>query len=687
MTSTYLEPEEMEDFVKHHVQQQSGFNNVDRDEAFANLTQIWLELGFDRWNVEQRIKTANGHISQLYMQMQIEEREVLDSMKADLAAALTTIRELTSELGLPPYRYEGPPQLVVKFDHVTAEQKELEKRKETAMIELHRLKNIEERLCEQLDHVSIKVSLKVVPKVADLEQIKQNIHVMEKLVQTRLEKFRKLKFAITSAFDLLGETPKDEWTIRILEADEDPFVVLKENVNHTLETKRKNIEARRDQKQKYKNELEEKLVRLSKRLEKPSSYINQFTRHDLSNSWLEQLREELESLEAEKKSKLKELVESCRVDIAKLWEKMYFSQKQREAFHRYYSENYNEELLDDHERILKKLEEEYSQHANMFKGVDQWNGFFETYRVMDAEDKDPNRFKNNRGGALLKKQKEFKRVKVQLTQLENNLKADITEWEKDNEKEFQVDGVGFKKYIETQWAAVCESKDMERRYRNQKKKVDLAREMTFGTTPTKRGNFGSTLSLADTKRSRIDITAQSKFSRIPNIPPFRRPFAAPSRPGKEEEAPKESRLTKKSRRRSKSASNLLKPYGKVLSKVSARINTFRTPQPLKASSSRIPLAHRGVKTELKPSRKLFSEKMEDDNDDRICQPILEDKENDSNGTFEFESAENLAFGGPTSLKSAPQFDTDGPPLSYEEFGDNLGSRRHVRSSAYGFHEI
>ncbi len=75
------------------------------------------------------------------MQMQIEEREVLDTMKADLAAALTTIRELTSELGLPPYRYEGPPQLVVKFDHVTAEQKELEKRKETAMIELHRLKS------------------------------------------------------------------------------------------------------------------------------------------------------------------------------------------------------------------------------------------------------------------------------------------------------------------------------------------------------------------------------------------------------------------------------------------------------------------------------------------------------------------------------------------------------------------
>lgn len=87
---------------------------------------------------------------------------------------------------------------------------------------------------------------------------------MEKLAQTRLEKFRQLKLAINSAFELLGETPRDEWTIRILEADEDLFVVLKENVNHTLETKRKAIEARRDQKQKYKDELEEKIVRLAK---------------------------------------------------------------------------------------------------------------------------------------------------------------------------------------------------------------------------------------------------------------------------------------------------------------------------------------------------------------------------------------------------------------------------------------
>ena len=45
VTATYLEPEEMQEFVSHHVQLQNGFNNVERDEAFANLTQIWIELG------------------------------------------------------------------------------------------------------------------------------------------------------------------------------------------------------------------------------------------------------------------------------------------------------------------------------------------------------------------------------------------------------------------------------------------------------------------------------------------------------------------------------------------------------------------------------------------------------------------------------------------------------------------
>ena len=45
VTATFLEPDEMKEFVSENVQLQNGFNNIERDEAFANLSQIWIELG------------------------------------------------------------------------------------------------------------------------------------------------------------------------------------------------------------------------------------------------------------------------------------------------------------------------------------------------------------------------------------------------------------------------------------------------------------------------------------------------------------------------------------------------------------------------------------------------------------------------------------------------------------------
>ena len=100
-----------------------------------------LLLGFDREAIEQRIRTANKHVSQLFDQMQIEEQDVLETMKADLAKSFATIRELNEELGRPPFRYDGPPQLVAKAEIVQMELEKLERQKETAMIELHRLKS------------------------------------------------------------------------------------------------------------------------------------------------------------------------------------------------------------------------------------------------------------------------------------------------------------------------------------------------------------------------------------------------------------------------------------------------------------------------------------------------------------------------------------------------------------------
>ena len=107
----------------------------------------------------------------------------------------------------------------------------------------------------------------------------------------------------------------------------------------------------------------------------------------------------------------------------------------------------------------------------MFCGVDQWTELFQKYREMKAQEKDPNRFKNNRGGALLKQQKEMAALKKRLPKLEQDLIGDIQEWEKEHERVFLVDGVGFVGYIESQWAALSENDKIKKEERCKKSAV------------------------------------------------------------------------------------------------------------------------------------------------------------------------------------------------------------------------
>ena len=97
---------------------------------------------------------------------------------------------------------------------------------------------------------------------------------------------------------------------------------------------------------------------------------------------------------------------------------------------------------------------------------------------MRDREKDPNRFKNNgRGGGLLKQQKEMAALKKKLPILEQQLIDDIVEWEKEHERTFLVDGVGFIQYIQSQWAAISENERIEKTERSQKKRHQVAADM------------------------------------------------------------------------------------------------------------------------------------------------------------------------------------------------------------------
>ncbi|XP_016142726.1 protein regulator of cytokinesis 1-like [Sinocyclocheilus grahami] len=79
--------------------------------------------------------------------------------------------------------------------------------------------------------------------------------------------------------------------------------------------------------------------------------------------------------------------------------------------------------------------------------------------------------------------------------LEKKLKAEIEQWEHEQNREFQVNGQKFMQFVTDQWETYRLEKEREKQERQLKKSKQTEEDMVYGTvirTPTKRRFLGST---------------------------------------------------------------------------------------------------------------------------------------------------------------------------------------------------
>ncbi|MEQ2259843.1 carboxypeptidase C prc1, partial [Xenotaenia resolanae] len=107
---------------------------------------------------------------------------------------------------------------------------------------------------------------------------------------------------------------------------------------------------------------------------------------------------------------------------------------------------------------------------------------------------DPTRF-TNRGGNLLKEEKQRSELHKNLPKLEKKLKAQIDAWEGEQAQEFLVNNQKFLQYVAEQWELHRIEKEKEKLERHLKKSKQTEEDMLYGTavrTPTKRRFLGTT---------------------------------------------------------------------------------------------------------------------------------------------------------------------------------------------------
>ncbi len=285
------------------------------------------------------------------------------------------------------------------------------------------------------------------------KELEEALTVAQEQYDIRLSTIIDLCNSISQSWNILGTDEHEINTdvLKILRNNnlEDTTIGLKTNDIEML----KNLETKlNDEQHRRSNELEEiksQVNHLWEKLQEDETFIENFTSdfNGLTSIDLKEWNFELNRLNERKKDFIQVFIEDSREKISKLWEKLYFSSDETHVFKPFWSDTYNDELLELHEKEIKKLEEIYEDQKPILALI---ASLFEVEKEADDLEqsmKDPNRLLMKGKGydpkRLLREEQMRKRIAKRRPRIISELKIKLKEWEDESGVPFLVDGESF----------------------------------------------------------------------------------------------------------------------------------------------------------------------------------------------------------------------------------------------------
>uniref|UniRef100_H3DN66 Protein regulator of cytokinesis 1b n=1 Tax=Tetraodon nigroviridis TaxID=99883 RepID=H3DN66_TETNG len=465
------------------------------NKALYHLKDIWEEIGIPEDQRLQRTKcTVKNHVKGL-LDMMIQEEQSLKKLISSIQACRAEMETLYLELQLPVFEEEKGISMLQQEKNMRAQVEALMKEKANRMQRLKALLEQDQDLCDILCSMPYGIAADSVPSVEQLENFHQHIQNQNEEKARRHAEFTALKKQIILYMEELDHIPETSFEKDVVCEDEDSFCLSRENLT-SLKLLICHLEERKAENEATCESLREKIQQLWDRLKAPQEDREAFNEHMVTSKRrnLEALRSEVQRLEELKLLNIRSVIDAIRSEIAVLWEKCFFSTEQRKAFTPYFSEDFTEELLSQHDAEIQRVKQHYEDHRELYDGVHQWEENWRLFQELEKKATDPTRF-TNRGGNLLKEEKQRSELQKHLPKLEKKLKLEIEAWESEQGREFFVNGQKFLQYVEEQWELYRIEKEREKQERHLKKSKQTEEDMLYGTivrTPTKRRFLGTT---------------------------------------------------------------------------------------------------------------------------------------------------------------------------------------------------
>ncbi|XP_034489781.1 protein regulator of cytokinesis 1-like [Drosophila innubila] len=172
------------------------------------------------------------------------------------------------------------------------------------------------------------------------------------------------------------------------------------------------------------------------------------------------LHEELQRCQQLRSQNLKTFIERLRLEISKWWDLTLKSEQERKRFSNYYNDCYNEDLLELHELELDDLKMYYNNNKEIFELFASRAEFWARMEALEAKANEPNRF-NNRGGQLLKEERERKAIGSKLPKIEQQITELVQAYVLRTRSPFLVHGENILEHMASDWVRLRQAKEQQ----------------------------------------------------------------------------------------------------------------------------------------------------------------------------------------------------------------------------------
>ncbi|XP_054729784.1 protein regulator of cytokinesis 1-like [Anastrepha obliqua] len=455
-------------------------------ENVRELTSIWTEM-FDETMCLQNINKLKEHVENFFAELKeesVKKREQIENEiqvlhgEADLLCRL-----LKTDIQLPRMEDRKIPLLIIQSNidkSLTELREQLRRRRE----EICELLLEQEGLCDELGEIPRPLLADPLPSEEEILEFRNHLDQLKVERMERLNEMSVLRREIKNYLTTLETQVNTDTEDRLLnhrqiKLDEETFKALR-RMQDVYGARVQALSERIDG-------IRKKLESLWGRLKTSPNTRNKFKRHaEYNQTTYNALKEELHRCESLQSQNIKECLQQIRAEIVEWWDKTLKSETERNRFSKFHSNCYTEDLLLLHEIELEDLKRFYESNRQIFELYDNRKLLWDRMVALEAKASDPGRY-NNRGGQLLKEERERKTIATKLPKIEQQIRDLVTVYEETEHQEFRVCGENIIELMKKEW----ENK------RKEKEKLSSARKnvQTSRSTTPMSAKTGSMISM------------------------------------------------------------------------------------------------------------------------------------------------------------------------------------------------